>query len=676
MKKNNIYTLILCAGIFLCLITSCSNDVNGKNETQTAADNVYTVSGKIDIEAAVPSNINKLFTAEKQTNRSAISSLTFTSDMSLEVYAKSSATGEKIYQGTITGKQYSIALPSSGYWTITATVIIPSKENEGSYDSILYKDFDITIPDTTTNYTVPDIILEPNYYSNKNGNIDLIIYDDTERVEKVIYYGTPVYEDLIPDAINYFETSTEIAFTNSESGKITEIKGSDIVPQVYNVIFKFLDSNNKVLYSCEEAISIFSGFTTDTWLGDGVYLIKTDNKTEFRITDDLLASYEQVNIPEDVSDAPIVLWNGAASNGESAESVLTEYVDEDYHSITSEIDTSISYVNGINVFGNITADMELGVPVNKGSTASSSTPVFCFDDQGPTNIYVLQNDTIRMLKCSYAGYVYDKSVNVNLNTIINGSGANPDNQYLQIYNLLAYYSDNLYFIFSIDQTKYIGSYNPLSKNFDYTEINFPTSINKVKSLDIAPIDDSVKICMVYEYTDSARFYRDFDVIMVLSSSVIEPLSEAEFSSSTLEISTTDINVTFANENDSMIISDLYIWDNYLYAALCASPNNSSVSKNYLKVEDEYIRKAIIVSNGGIVKIDLSATNLSLETWEKHNTKVLGWYQNEYYDSDESLKGTVTMQPPLDDAENKNYFYGPVKFIARKPDELVIADDGG
>ena len=49
--------------------------------------------------------------------------------------------------------------------------------------------------------------------------------------------------------------------------------------------------------------------------------------------------------------------------------------------------------------------------------------------------------------------------------------------------------------------------------------------------------------------------------------------------------------------------------------------------------------------------------------------------SDYYDASQELKGQITIQPPLD-AENENYFYGPKKFIARKPDELVIADDGG
>ena len=36
--------------------------------------------------------------------------------------------------------------------------------------------------------------------------------------------------------------------------------------------------------------------------------------------------------------------------------------------------------------------------------------------------------------------------------------------------------------------------------------------------------------------------------------------------------------------------------------------------------------------------------------------------------------SITVQPPENDADFA-YFYGPRKFIAKKPDELVIADDG-
>ena len=68
------------------------------------------------------------------------------------------------------------------------------------------------------------------------------------------------------------------------------------------------------------------------------------------------------------------------------------------------------------------------------------------------------------------------------------------------------------------------------------------------------------------------------------------------------------------------------------------------------------------SRGGVIQIPLSHFEKGIndvEPWP-NGERVFGWYKD----------GTV----PAISIANR-YFYGPVRFIARKPDELVIADDG-
>ena len=101
------------------------------------------------------------------------------------------------------------------------------------------------------------------------------------------------------------------------------------------------------------------------------------------------------------------------------------------------------------------------------------------------------------------------------------------------------------------------------------------------------------------------------------------------------------------------------------------------------------------SNGGVLKFNLTDTDFTPSRWGEAEDAplVLGLYaendNKEYYkrnwdgSSYSALNWTekdgvkiikpVINQAPLDEAEA--YFYGPQKFVAIKPKELVIADDG-
>ena len=678
MKKNKIYSIFFCAGLFLGIFTGCENNITDINKAEKLADKKYTLNGKILISDAVPAEVSQLIKDNNGKARSAISSLNIDSIMTLEIYAQSEGSGNKIYQAEIQDKQYSIALPSSGKWNITATLLYPNSTSD-TFTDVLNQQLEITIPEDESEFEISkDIVIHPKYVPNADGRLSLLIYDDTERVSKVIYYGEPADSAINPEGTNYFENQKEAVFAFTDSGNCAEISGTDIAAQVYNVTFKFLDEDNVLLYSCVEAISIYSGFTTDTWLGDGNHLVNTEDEVEFRITDELLSSYEHVNIPETVSDAPIVLWNGIINQKGNFERKLVIEGDEDYKYISAEDDMERSFSNGINVVGNIKNEMELGTPINKFAPQAynSYNPVFCFDDQGPTNVYLLENERIKKLKSTYAGYVYDNNTDVDLNKLLSDKGIDLSNNYIQYSNTIAYYSGYLFFSFSIGEDYKIGIYELDTENLELLPLTFDENqyIADIKSLAVDKIEGSIKLCIAYKY----RIEMDeLEAIKILSATDMTTITTDTLDSKEIVIDNTAIGVSFATNKDMIVISDLYIWNNYLYIALCATPGNDSniFSNSYYKSGDEYIRKDTFLSNGGIAKIDLSASSVSLETWKKHSTKVLGWYQNKYYDADGNEQGTVTMQPPLT-SENKNYFYGPVKFIARKPDELVIADDGG
>ena len=122
------------------------------------------------------------------------------------------------------------------------------------------------------------------------------------------------------------------------------------------------------------------------------------------------------------------------------------------------------------------------------------------------------------------------------------------------------------------------------------------------------------------------------------------------------------------------ISDIQIVGNNLYIAVYAYRNAMNSPSVIYTSEEDTVGKSLIVSTGGIAKADLTASTFELGNW-RNNTIVLGLYKGTYYkNTTNGYESTESvLQPPLSKAGN--YFYGAKKFVAKKPDELVIADDG-
>ena len=108
-------------------------------------------------------------------------------------------------------------------------------------------------------------------------------------------------------------------------------------------------------------------------------------------------------------------------------------------------------------------------------------------------------------------------------------------------------------------------------------------------------------------------------------------------------------------------------------------------------------KGIYVSNGGVIKFDVEGTSTTFEPsiWNVNgnSTTIFGWStqtaDQDYYDSDEGTPNVIlssgevySAQPQFTEGANDNpiantdYFYGAQKYLARKPNVLVFADDGG
>ena len=663
---------VLCA-LLIMTVSGCSNgnDIKSKNDFQEKS---YSVSGSINLLDTNDRSATTSFTRLDSLNYSVVAYKgTSTS------YEENSAVTASL-GGSASDITYSLKLPEAGNWYIVASAKL-SIEDEFFVD-ILTGSKEVDVPDQMAAYNVDAITLNlTGFTENASGSIDLVIYDHTNEVSKVdISAKALISKNSVLSQRKI--TNSGLTFTGTYEPGLTErtltLEYEDISSDCYEIVFNFRDSNNKIIYSCKEAVTVLGGFVTDKWLqgssGTGAHLVydSYNNSTKFIITDELLNSYNQAG---DFSN-PIVLWSNKA----------TEYIPDEYGQnvdgesgvLTSEYDT---YQTGTQVFTKTYNNMTIFNP-----SCQTSSPAFCFDDQVPTSVYVLNTDdkTLYKFSPSYAAYKqssfnedYDE---VDLSEIIAPTLEN-DIVLSSIYPSIAYYGGYIFFFYLTRNeswtqfSDYLGVIDVANPdNFLYCPTNDSSGITSM-AIDSVEINGEDKLILCYSYFSNSN-----SCDMILSKAIALETNSLSFDDSVDRMETlsnANLGLNFLDNEIYASVTDMLIWENTLYIALAAYSSVKTKHPNKYIYDDGYINKAILVSNGGIAKIDLTnPDSYSLGEWDGSNSKVLGWFTSTVYNDSNGTNPTenVTMSPSPDN--DAVYFYGPRKFIARKPDELVIADDGG
>ena len=684
-------TVVLCA-LLIMTVSGCSNgnDIKSKNDFQEKS---YSVSGSINLLDTNDRSATTSFTRLDSLNYSVVAYKgTSTS------YEENSAVTASL-GGSASDITYSFKLPEAGNWYIVASAKL-SIEDEVFVD-ILTGSKEVDVPDQMAAYNVDAITLNlTGFTENASGSIDLVIYDHTNKISKVDISATALISKNSVLSQRKISNSG-LTFTGTYEPGLTErtltLEYEDISSDCYEIEFNFMNSNNKKIYSCKEAVTVLGGFVTDKWLqgssGTSAHLVydSYNNSTKFIITDELINSYNQAG---DL-DYPVVLWNRREE-----EYTHTEIDDSGYMYTTLDK----SFTLGIQPFGKITDETNITCNYDYIPYNVEENPVFCFDNNAKVSIYTLDNRYIYRYKQSYAGYKFDEDFEIDLEELLSDAGVT-SGQFQKSYTGIAFCNPYLFFFFKLDDNNvYIGAVDPeVTSDFmcgvlqnDSNNLFSVTSM-AVDSIEMDGGDNKTILCYSGDstYSDNQSLY----------------IKALEFNGSTISLDssingalTSDMGtgLDFAKITDRAIISDLYIWDNVLYVALCSYYMNSGFdtvypySNSYFEDAGEYYRRPIFVSNGGIAKVNLSNPDnegdYEFADWSKlveqgkYLTKVLGWKETTYYESDGAENPTytletdgnevrhVTIAPPLN--ESDQYFYGARKFIARKPDELVIADDGG
>ena len=356
-------TAIALLGVLAGCNPSTGSGTAGTVQDTTEAKS-YTLSGELSFNAGA---LPKDFVVSKANGeRTATSS--FTTPTGDSSYTLKAVQGTTTVEGTIknetNGVTYSIVLPSSGTWELTATFLI--------YDEVICTgQTSITIAENSES-TLPakNIALKYNPQTNvhEKGCVNLKIKTSASNLAKIDWRWDDIAYNgsrLVNGYSNTIETNTESVVFYFES----------VNPGAYNVELTFADSNGKTIYSCFETINIFAGMVTDTWCGNSTYI---NDKNEFVFDDSVRDSFVQNESRVDITDgAPLyALWSYYP-----------------YEVDTSTSTTPTENPTGIQIFDSITEGMTITNPLSIDSA-------YCFYGS------VLYAPPFRYIN-SYAGFVED-----------------------------------------------------------------------------------------------------------------------------------------------------------------------------------------------------------------------------------------------------------------------------
>ena len=680
-NTTKIITLSAVVLVSMLFMTGCPNNARDEKSKTDESAKTYTVKGSLEFS--------------ESSERSATTSFLRLDNLNYSVVAYKGTKDNYSTQNPVAAElgggvdyvTYTLNLPEAGNWYIKASTQVTVSDN--TLVDVLSSYQDITVPEQLEPFQIDPITLNMNSFSlQTTGSIDLKIYDHTNKIDKV----SMTAKDLINNSGSVPALENTFYFLGTYEQGVTErcadFKLSRIVAGCYEITFTFKDSNDKTLYSCKEVVTVLGGFVTDKWLqgsSGAAHLVYDSyyNASKFIITNDLLAAQEQAG---DL-DYPIVLWNAPTEENVpyECEREWDEFNQKYAYFIITQKTKSEQYQEGIKAFGKI----------ENGTTISSSmgnpTKAFCFDNHTDPVVIYTYDDNYGEIDVYTESYSYYKEKgSIYLETIINerlDEGYELD----EVYPAIAFNYPYLFFFFkTVQDTYYLGAIDTDADdltdpaNFTFCDVN--QDIDDITCMDVDVVDsDKTMICYASRYAnghDNEIYIRG--LTFTGNSIAFDPSID---STVVVDAGTEELGITLPGSSSiELEVTDLQILNDILYIALSMHGSASDMyTGGYVKINDEYIKKPIVISNGGIAKIDLSAPGeggvYSFANWDQGKT-LLGWHTGKIYSDNEGSGARPVTLPPYpyndDDEEwdDTKFFYGARKFVARKPDELVIADDGG
>lgn len=637
MKKNRLYILTIFACACAVFFAGCKDSAK--------SENAFYVSGKVIFPDALPSQLADAINANSN-SRSATSSFStlpagyeFKSKASLMVVEPDDPDMEIVVADIVNVNlntedwSWSATFPQAGEWVIELSLV--SSEDP---DSILLAGNETISCNSYNTYENISIKLFPCYFTDVTSSISLDLYDSTQIAGNALSsvycsWNSAVTGVDLPSVLE----NKSFSFTD----KRATISYEEVPTGYYELLLSFRNSNNKELYSCRQIVTVFAGFTTDTWMNDfqlisDVVIDEENNISEkrFTLTDELLKTYQTTL----VIDYPIVLYDLNLSHSDLFPREFNNHTPGFF--VYPDLDS----VNTISI-ENASLD-SVYHQYSRSAIDPETQNIYRVDGYNPLDIYeytssyagykrnkiyTFTNGFEATSMCAYNGYVYlIKNTGMNNSAIIRVPYTGDDAETLQTGNMLA-------------------------------------NINVNQNMQIDVCDDVI-------YIVGNKFGGSDAELRVSRASIVADTQGGHTLGSVQTFSKDDESL----ENLSMIesifgsyylrITDLQVRkvDDAVYLYILVNCRQLSTASGC------YLRGGIItvkITSTGENAYSCSIVKLNGDLPESGSTAkdvIFGW--NEEYLQKDHVTSLAT------DTYRQTYFYGPTKFVARKPDELVIVDE--
>ena len=630
IKLNKINKIFIAgfAFLFTLILAGCAGDVD--QPLMYSPDNgTYIVNGCISFGE----------------NNAALSQRTATSSFSVDglsweirVYKIDEKTDSEAYK--------TFKADSDGKFSVTL-------DGKGKYDfmALLMKD-EVVCASGHAELTIVGPVLDQLKITIKpveagEGKINLEVSLDSSAAEKVnnvkVYFMGPVSPETSDDMIKIdFLNKLMSGIYNKTfpvSGGKARIVYDNFFSGSYLAKLSFDDAAGNTLYSCEQVINVYPGFTTDTWYGSSSPV----SGGQLTVSNSMINGYGAEIVP---NFDKLLLWKHAEWNeGNNMNGDFYYLVDENSAgSFIAPTAPSSSEDPAFNDF------VDASVFYTKFMAGDSGSDFTFFDAEGNSYLLLFTSEIGSGIYSTKKGgiFVSDSDLALNEDEVIDFT--------IDLKNNVAYSLKG-------------GDFDVICRYPNMISSNGANADNEEIKLGYGNINSFV----VYDGKAYALCKENDYIIRVFDTYDEEPIRPM------IKEYSVNLNDFFNDALGTPMITDMLYQDGRLYLLY--------------KEAFSWPSSATTIGNrGAVIEVNLfdgSVRNTGLTTSALSNTeyKLQGYYNDSlmytdeecktpYIPSEKILMNSSVQYPKICfPNEGEKSFYGPTRFIAVKPKKLVIADEG-
>ena len=626
IKLNKINKLFIAgfAFLFTLILAGCAGDVD--LPLMYSPDNgTYIVNGCISFGE----------------NNAALSQRTATSSFSVDglsweirVYKIDEKTDSEAYK--------TFKADSDGKFSVTL-------DGKGKYDfmALLMKD-EVVCASGHAELTIVGPVLDQLKITIKpveagEGKINLEVSLDSSAAEKVnnvkVYFMGPVSPETSDDMVKIdFLNKLKSGIYNktfSVSGGKAQIVYDNFFSGSYLAKLSFDDAAGNTLYSCEQVINVYPGFTTDTWYGSA-----SDGK--LTVSNSMINGYGAEIVP---NFDKLLLWKHAEWNeGNEMKGDFYYLVDE--NSAGSFIAPTVPSSISDPTFRDFVSASVFYTKFMAGDSGSDFT---FFDAEGNSYLLLFTGQIESGIYSTKKGgiFVSDSDLALNEDEVIDFT--------IDLKNNVAYSLKG-------------GDFDVICRYPNMISSNGANTDNEEISLGCGNINSFV----VYDGKAYALCKENDYIIRVFDTydeEAIKPMIK-EYS--------VNLNDSFIDALGTAMITDMLYQDGRLYLLYKETfswPSSATTIGNRGAVIEVNLFDGS-VRNTGLTTSALSNTEYKLQGYNNSLMYTDEECKTPYIPSEEILMNSSVQYPKICfPNEGEKSFYGPTRFIAVKPKKLVIADEG-